>query len=71
MVSRARNRNNSAYLVGCSVLSNLTWFLLIREMVTQDMSLELLFPYVAGNAIGAVVGSKISERIENMIGAKT
>jgi len=69
MVSRARNRDNTAYHIITSVLSNGVWFFTIRELVAADLTLALLIPYTLGTTIGSVFGAKISMKIEGVIGA--
>lgn len=70
MVSRSRNRDSMTYHAICSIFSNLIWFLMIRQLVVADLTLDLLVPYVAGTVAGSITGAKVSMRIESLIGAR-
>ena len=70
IVSRARNRDNSAYHVIAAIFSNGIWFLTFNQLVTRDMSFTLFIPYCAGTVIGSLTGSLISQRIEKFIDSK-
>lgn len=67
--SRARNRDHMKYLFWTTVCSNLIWYLCFRELVLNEMSLFLLFPYTAGTTFGALSGVKVSMFIEKKINA--
>lgn len=69
MVSRARNRSSMTYHAACSVMSNGIWFLTMRELVTADLTLWLLLPYIVGTVAGSLTGAKVSMWIEATIGA--
>lgn len=71
MVSRSRNRSHMTYHASCAVVSNVIWFLTMRQLVVSDMNLWLLVPYVIGTVSGSLLGAKISMRIEKAIGAET
>lgn len=71
MVSRARNRNNAAYHVAASIVSNAVFFLTFRSLVLSEMSLALFVPYTLGTASGSLAGAKVSMWIEKAIGAKS
>lgn len=69
LVSRSRNIDNMKYHMIASLFSNTIWFLTFRELIKSDMDFVLFIPYTTGTLIGSVLGSKISMRIEKMIGA--
>ena len=69
IVSRSRNRNNMTYHMFASVFSNGIWFLTFRQLVKADMSFVLFIPYTLGTVAGSLSGVKISQWIEQMIGA--
>lgn len=71
LVSRARNRDNTAYHVGAAMFSNGVWFLTFRELVQADMSYTLFIPYLIGSVLGSLYGANIAIKIENLVGAKT
>lgn len=69
MVSRARNRSSMTYHASMSVFSNGIWFLTMRELVTADLTLTLIIPYIIGTVSGSLTGAKVSMWIEARIGA--
>lgn len=71
MVSRARNRNNMWYHATCSVMSNGIWFATFHMLVTADMDWKMAIPYIFGTVLGSMTGSKLSIKIEKVIGATT
>lgn len=71
IVSRSRNRDNLKYHLFASVFSNGIWFLTFRELVTSQMSLALLVPYIAGTVAGSIYGVKISMKIEQILNAQS
>ena len=71
MVSRARNRDNDAYHMFASMLSNSLWFFTMQHLVAEDMTTWVLAPYLAGTVLGSLFGAKVSIKIEKLIGAET
>tara|TARA_R110000803_G_scaffold106150_3_gene174286 strand:+ start:2255 stop:2842 length:588 start_codon:yes stop_codon:yes gene_type:complete len=69
MNSRARNRSSTKYHLTTSIASNIAWFMCFRELDHQSFGMQLLLPYVTGTAIGSIVGSNISMRVEKHIDA--
>lgn len=69
MVSRSRNRDNMNYHAVASLLSNTLWFLTMKELFKQDLNIYLFAPYAMGTMAGSVFGSKLSMRIEKLLGA--
>lgn len=69
LVSRSRNRDSKLYHGVCSVFSNLTWFLTMRELVLTDLTWALLPAYLAGTVAGSLAGQSISIKVEKLIGA--
>lgn len=71
MMSRSRNHDHSGYHVSCALLSNGVWFIASKYLiVTNGMSWALFIPYTVGTVAGSLTGSKISARIEKMLGLK-
>jgi len=54
LVSRARNSKSLAYHLVASILSNGVWLLVIRNVVTQLDSVEVMMSYLAGSVVGSV-----------------
>lgn len=71
VVSRSRNRNDMRYHLIAAVASNGIWFLTFRELVTQDMSFTLFIPYTIGTVAGSILGVKVSQKIEQWLGAES
>jgi hypothetical protein len=69
MVSRSRNRDNLNYHAIASLLSNTLWFLTMRELFEQDLDIFLFAPYALGTISGSIFGSKLSMKIEKLLGA--
>lgn len=60
LVSRARNSRSLAYHSIASVLSNGVWLLVIRKVVQNFDSPELMITYLAGSVIGSVAMHHLS-----------
>lgn len=60
LVSRARNSRSLTYHTIASVLSNGVWLLVIRKVVQNFDSLELMITYLAGSVIGSVAMHHLS-----------
>ena len=71
IVSRSRNRNNITYHIIASVLSNGIWFATFKNLLTADMNWVLFIPYTIGTVSGSVTGVKISQKIEQWLGAES
>jgi hypothetical protein len=71
IVSRSRNRNNITYHIIASVLSNGIWFATFKNLLTADMNWVLFIPYTLGTVSGSVTGVKISQKIEQWLGAES
>lgn len=69
LTSRSRNRDNKTYHMIAACGSNGIWFLCMRELVTSDMSLALIVPYIVATVAGSVSGVTISMWIEKKLGA--
>lgn len=54
LVSRARNSNSITYHTIASVLSNVIWLLVIRNVVTNFCNITLMITYLLGSVIGSV-----------------
>ncbi len=71
IVSRARNRNNFAYLMIASVVSNGIWFLTFRALVLSKMDWLLFIPYTIGTVLGTLSGTTLSMKIERWLNASS
>lgn len=71
IVSRSRNRNNITYHIIASIFSNGVWFATFKNLLTADMSWILFIPYTVGTVSGSVTGVKISQKIEQWLGAES
>ncbi|MGP1500773.1 MAG: DUF1145 domain-containing protein [Bergeyella cardium] len=60
LVSRARNSRSLAYHSIASVLSNGVWLLVIRKVVQNFDSAELMVTYLVGSVVGSVAMHYIS-----------
>jgi len=67
--SRSRNRDHMRYHAVAATLSNGLWFLTMRELITMDMALDMIVPYMVGTVSGSLFGAKVSMKIEQAIGA--
>jgi hypothetical protein len=71
IVSRSRNRNNITYHIIASIFSNGVWFATFKNLLTADMSWILFIPYTVGTVSGSVTGVKVSQKIEQWLGAES
>lgn len=71
IVSRSRNRNNITYHIIASIFSNGVWFATFKNLLTADMNWILFIPYTVGTVSGSVTGVKISQKIEQWLGAES
>ncbi len=71
ILSRSRNRDNLTYHAVAAVFSNTLYFLTLRELVSTDMNLSSVVPYVVGTATGSVCGSKLSMVVERWLNARS
>ena len=69
ITSRSRNRDNKSYHVFASMSSNVIWFLTFKQLITTDMDLLMLLPYIIGTTLGSVYGMGVSMKIEKRLGA--
>jgi len=69
LVRRSRNTSNVWYHVGASILNAGLWYILFRELVTAELPLALLAPYMFGSMMGDLTGQQVSMRIERFLGA--
>lgn len=71
MVSRSRNHDHSGYHVICAIMSNGVWFACSKYLIVNNsMTWALMIPYTVGTVAGSLTGSKISARIERLLGLK-
>lgn len=69
LTSRSRNRSSVIYHFLAATLSTFIFFLMLRKLIVSELTLTLLFPYVAGTVAGSITGAQISSWIEKKIGA--
>jgi hypothetical protein len=60
LVSRARNSNSIVFHTIASVLSNVIWLLVIRNVVTNLNDCKLMVTYLVGAVIGSVAMHYVS-----------
>ena len=69
--SRAGNRDDLLYLAWVSVLSNGIWFLVMNPLTAGDgVTLDKALPYIAGGAIGSLIGQFVAMKVEVFRGAR-
>ena len=71
VVSRSRNRDNTAYHLVASFFSNCVWFMTFRYLVTRDMGFDLFPFYTAGTMLGSEYGRRIAIWVERKLDART
>jgi hypothetical protein len=69
IVSRSRNRNHITYHLIAAIFSNGVWFCTFKMLVTNNMDFYMFVPYTVGTVSGSICGVKISQWIEQMLGA--
>ena len=55
LVSRARNSKSISYHAGASILSNGIWLLVIREVIANYNTWQLMVTYLIGSVVGSVL----------------
>lgn len=60
LVSRARNSSSLMYHTIASVLSNGVWLLVIRKVVQNFDSLDMMLTYLVGSVVGSVLMHYVS-----------
>ena len=60
LVSRARNSSSLIYHTIASVLSNGVWLLVIRKVVQNFDSLDMMLTYLVGSVVGSVLMHYVS-----------
>jgi hypothetical protein len=69
MVSRSRNHDHAGYHVICAIASNAVWYATSKYLVVSNgMPWDMFLPYTIGTVSGSLTGSKISARIEKVLG---
>jgi hypothetical protein len=66
--SRSANRNSNAYHLIAAVAANGVFFWSLRLLLTNNLPLVLLAPYMFFTVLGTAHGNAISMRIESMLG---
>lgn len=69
LASRSRNRSSLMYHFVAVMLASLVFFWMLRRLVTNDLTLVFLLPYISGTVLGSLTGAQISTWIEKKIGA--
>ncbi len=67
--SRARNRGHFGYHAITAATGNMAWFFCGGYLFSFGYNIAMLVPYILGCTVGSLVGSKLSERIEDVIHA--
>lgn len=69
--SRAGTRSSNAFHAFTAVLASLVFFVTLRYLYRDQMSLTLLPTYMFATVFGSLHGKVVSQKIEKHIGAKT
>ncbi len=69
IANRSLNRNRIIFQLIATFVSVSLWFLVFRELITQNMSWAFFLPYTIGVVSGNMLGVQISMRVEKKIGA--
>ncbi len=69
IANRSLNRNRIIFQLIATFISVSLWFLVFRELITQNMSWAFFLPYTIGVVSGNMFGVQISMRVERKIGA--
>lgn len=69
IANRSLNRNRIIFQLIATFASASLWFLVFRELITQNMNWSFFLPYTMGVVFGNMFGVQISMRVEKKIGA--
>lgn len=69
IANRSLNRNHIIFQFIATFVSVSLWFLVFRELVTQNMNWAFFLPYIIGTVSGNIFGAQISMHVEKKIGA--
>lgn len=68
MVSRSAVRDSKLYHGFTTLFSNFIFYLVLKQLVTENMTLSLFIPYTVATVYGSYTGAKTSQRIEAFFG---
>ncbi|MFA6365484.1 MAG: hypothetical protein WCW78_03735 [Candidatus Paceibacterota bacterium] len=71
MVSRSAVRDSILYHAFTTLLSNLVFYMVLKQLVTDNMTLALFIPYTVATVYGSFTGAKASQRVEEYFGITT
>jgi hypothetical protein len=71
MVSRSAVRDSVLYHAVATLFSNFIFYLVLKQLVTDNMTLLLFVPYTVATVYGSFTGAKASQRVEEYFGITT
>ena len=71
MVSRSSVRNSVLYHASATLVANFAFYFVLRQLVTENMTMALFIPYTVATVYGSVSGSRVSQVIEEFFGITT
>jgi hypothetical protein len=71
MVSRSAVRDSILYHAFTTLLSNFVFYMVLKQLVTDNMTLALFIPYTVATVYGSFTGAKASQRVEEYFGITT
>lgn len=71
MVSRSGVRDSVAYHAFTTLVSNFIFYLVVRHLLTSNMTMLLFIPYTVATVFGSLTGSRASQWVEERFGITT
>jgi len=71
MVSRSGVRNSVLYHAVMTLVANFAFYFVLRQLVTENMTMALFVPYTVATVFGSLTGSSVSKAIEEFFGITT
>lgn len=68
MVSRSGVRDSVFYHAFTTLISNFVFYLVVRQLVTENMTMVLFIPYTVATVYGSLTGSRASQWVEERFG---
>lgn len=68
MVSRSGVRDSVAYHAFTTLISNFIFYLVVRNLITSNMTMALFIPYTVATVFGSLTGSRASQWVEERFG---
>lgn len=62
--SRSGNRDKPAFITATNLFSGVAAFLIYQQLIAYNIEWSLFIPYTAGYALGSILGTLVSMRIE-------